>query len=92
MKQELLNLFVWIVAFLTFELPAKDVWGIWPWESLSKTVQIGVAWWWPIAVYVVLFMGVLLGHFEFDWSVRYVLMVTFLGVCLVASHLIGHFV
>ena len=87
--REWLSLSVWIGAFLILELPAKDVFGLWPWYSLSETVQIGVAWWWPISLYVSLFMFVLLGHFELSWSVRWVLAVAFLGICLIASHLIS---
>lgn len=87
MSRELVSVFVWTAAFLVFELPSKDVWGLWPWYSLSRTVQLGEAWWWPIALYVVLFMAVLLGHFEFDWSYRWVVAVAALGVCLIASHL-----
>lgn len=87
--REWLSLGVWAGAFLVFELPSKDVLGLWPWYSLSNTVQIGVRWWAPIAVYVALFMFVLLGHFELNWRARWVLAVVFLGVCLVASHLIG---
>lgn len=82
---------MWTAAFLFFELPARDVFGIWPWNSLSETVQVGVAWWWPMAVYVGLFMAVLLGHFEFSWSYRWVLAVTFLGVALIASRLLRSF-
>lgn len=86
--REWLSLGVWAAAFLFFELPSKDVFGLWPWYSLSETVQIGVAWWWPISIYVSLFMAVLWGHFEWDWSVRWLLAVAFLGVCLIASRLL----
>jgi hypothetical protein len=51
-------------------------------------VQIGVHWWWPIAVYTGLFMLVLFGHFEFEWSVRWVLAVSFLGVALIVSRVL----
>lgn len=84
------SLLVWTAAFLFFELPSKDVWGIWPWYSLSTTVTTGVRWWWPIALYVVLFMVVLAGHFIFDYSYKWVVGVALLGVALIVSHLIGH--
>lgn len=86
--REWLSLAVWAGAFLLFELPAHDLGGPWPWYTLSETVQIGVAWWWPIGVYTTLFMFVLWGHFEWSWSVRWVLAVSFLGVCLIASRLL----
>jgi hypothetical protein len=86
--REWLSLGVWLTAFLAFELPAKDVFGLWPWYSLSETVQLGESWWWPIAVYVPIFMAVLLGHLVFEWRVRYLLAVAALGVLLIASHVI----
>ena len=87
LNREWLSVLVWTLAFLLFELPAKDVGGIWPWYSLSETIQIGVAWWWPVAVYVGLFMVVLFGHFEFEWGARWVIVVSLLGVLLIASRL-----
>ena len=89
--REWLSLSVWVGAFLAFELPAQDVFGIWPWYSLSKTVQVGEAWWWPIPVYVLIFTSVLLGHLEFDWHVRWLILVALIGVLLIASHLIGRY-
>ena len=86
--REWLSLAVWITAVLFFELPAHDLGGPWPWYTLSETVQIGVHWWWPIAVYTGLFMLVLFGHFEFEWSVRWVLAVSFLGVALIVSRVL----
>ena len=85
---EWLSLGTWTAAFLFFELPSKDVWGLWPWYSLSETVQVGIAWWWPLAVYTALFMVVLLGHFELNWSAGWIIALGFLGACLIASHLI----
>jgi hypothetical protein len=86
---EVRSILVWVGAFLALEIPAQDVLGLWPWYSLSQTVQVGVAWWWPLALYVTLFMFVLAGHFELNWRARYVVAVAFLGVCLILSHLIG---
>ena len=86
--REWLSLGVWAGAFLLFELPAKDVFGVWPWYSLSETVQRGVAWWWPLALYVTAFMLVLAGHFIFEWNVRWVILMSALGVALISSHLL----
>lgn len=86
--REWLSLGVWTGAFLLFELPAKDIFGLWPWYSLSETVQIGEAWWWPIAVYTTVFMAVLFGHLVFSWHVRWLIAVAILGVFLIASHLL----
>ena len=85
---ELRSVLVWTLAFLFFELPAKDVFGLWPWYSLSETVQLGEAWWWPLAVYVPIFMFVLLGHFEFDWSANWIVLLGLLGAALVISRLL----
>jgi len=86
--REWLSLAVWVGAFLFFEIPSKDVFGLWPWYSLSETVQVGIAWWWPLAVYTALFMLVLLGHFELGWPARWIIALGFTGACLIASHLI----
>jgi hypothetical protein len=51
-------------------------------------VQRGVAWWWPIALYVVAFMLILAGHFIFSWNVKWVLLIAALGVALISSHLL----
>lgn len=87
MSKELLSVFVWTGAFLLLELPA--VFGLVPWDTLSGTVRVGESWWWPLAIYVPLFMLVLLGHFELGWSAGWVIAVTFLGVAIIASHLLG---
>lgn len=84
--REWLSLGVWLGAFLLLELPSHDVWGLWPWSSLSETVQVGEAWWWPLAVYVGIFMAVLLGHFEWDWSARWLIILGLAGVALILSH------
>lgn len=86
-----LSLGVWTFAFLLLELPSYDVWGWWPWYSLSVTVEKGEAWWWPIAVYVPAFMLVLLCHFEWGWSAKWVVAMGVLGALLIASHLIGRY-
>lgn len=87
MKQELLNVLVWAGAFLFLELPSKDVWGLWPWNSLSRTVWIGEAWWWPIAGYVAVFMAVLLGHLEFDWSASWLVILGIIGAVGILIHI-----
>lgn len=86
--REWLSLGVWVSAFLIFELPSNDVGGFWPWYSLSVTVKLGESWWWPIAVYVPVFMAVLLGHFELGWSAKWVITAAFLGAALTLSHVL----
>ena len=88
LTRELKSVIVWTLAFLFFELPSKDVWGLWPWYSLSRTVQLGEQWWWPFAIYTAVFMGVLLGHFEFDWSARWVILLGLVGGALAISRLL----
>ena len=86
MKQELLNILVWAGAFLALELPSKDIWGIWPWNSLSDTVWIGESWWWPLAIFTAIFTIVLLGHLEFDWSAHWLIIISVIGALAVAVH------
>jgi hypothetical protein len=86
--REWISVGVWTAAFLLFELPSKDVWGLWPWYSLSETIQVGIAWWWPLAIFTGLFMGVLFGHFEWEWNARWVIAVALLGVALIFSRVI----
>lgn len=90
--REWLSVAVWVAAFLLFELPSKDVGGIWPWYSLSRTVATGEAWWWPLGIYVAVFMAVLLGHFELDWSARWVVVVAVIGVAMIVSRLVQEYV
>ena len=87
-NRELGSVLVWTAGFLLLELPAKDVFGVWPWYSLSVTVENGVSWWWVIAVYVPVFMAVLLGHFELGWSAKWVILMGLLGAALVTSRLL----
>ena len=93
MFRELGSVALWTTAFLLFELPAKDVLGWAPWYSLSKTTELGTSWWWPVALWVALFMFVLLGHFEpTHWSVRWVIAAAVGGLFLISSHLIRRYV
>lgn len=89
--REWLSVGVWTLAFLLLELPAKDLWGWWPWYTLSETVQIGVAWWWPIAVYVGVFMLVLLGHFELNWGAKWIIALAVIGAALIVSRVLKVF-
>jgi hypothetical protein len=76
---------VWTPAFLALELPAH--WGLTPWPTLSSTVWDLIAWWHPMAYFTVLFMVVLLGHFEFHWSAGWVVGAALIGTALIIGHL-----
>jgi hypothetical protein len=84
------SVIAWLGIFLAWELPARDVLGLWPWYSLSKTTELGVGSWWPLAIWLVAFMAILLGHFEpsIHLSWRWVVLAGAAGAALVLSHLI----
>jgi hypothetical protein len=86
MDRLLTGVVVWTTAFLALELPAHFVAG-WPYPTLSRTIWDGVAWWHPVAYFVAIFGFVLLGHFELQWSVRWLLIVTAALVVAVLIHL-----
>lgn len=85
MNKELVSLIVWTDLFLLFELPAH-FWSGCPWYTLSRTVWNGEAWWPPVALYVAGFTAILLGHLEWHWSARWLIVAAFVGACLIASH------
>ena len=87
MTEELRSLIIWTGVFLAFELPAH--YRIVPWYTLSRTVWGGEAWWWPVGVFVAAFTLILLGHLELHWSVRWLLVVSFVGAALFLSHAVS---
>ena len=75
---------VWGTAFFALELPAH--WDKTPWPTLSRTVWDLIAWWHPLAYFTVLFMAVLLGHFEFEWSAKWLILLAVLGTAAIVAH------
>lgn len=88
MSETLRSVLIWTTVFLAFELPAH--YGLVPWYTLSSTVWKGEAYWWPIAVLVLVFTFVLLGHLELHWSVRYLIAVSAAAGALIVSHALEH--
>lgn len=91
MNKETVSLVVWTTVFLAFELPAH-FWSRCPWFTLSQTVWKGESWWWPISIFVLGFIVVLTAHLELHWSVRWLLVITAVGVFLIVSRLLEHLV
>lgn len=89
MTEELRSILVWTAVFLGFELPAH--YKLAPWYTLSSTVWHGEQWWWPVALFVLGFMLVLLGHLELHWSVKWLIVTTLAGAFLFASHALEGF-
>jgi hypothetical protein len=81
---ELRSLLIWSAVFLALELPAH--YRLVPWYTLSSTVWRGELWWWPVAITVAVFTFVLLGHLEFRWSVRWLILVAVVATLLALSH------
>ena len=77
---------MWAPAFFALELPAH--FKLVPWPTLSRTFWDLIAWWHPMAYFVLVAMVVLLGHFEKHWSVRYLIAVALMGTAAAAAHLI----
>lgn len=70
-------LVVFLGVFLALEIPAHDVLGVWPWPSLSRFIWNGIRWWHVVALFVAVFLLVLLGHFELHWAARWLIVVAF---------------
>lgn len=87
MSVELRSLVLWTVAFLALELPAH--FGLVPWRTLSSTVWNGEAWWPPVAIFVLIFTFVLLGHLELHWSARWLIAVAVAIAALLISHILA---
>ena len=79
------GLLVWLPAFLALELPAH--FDLVPWPTLSSTVWIGIKDWHPVAYFVAIAMVVLFGHFEFEWSVGWLIAVAVALSVAVGIHL-----
>lgn len=86
MNIEFRSLVVWTSAFLAFELPAH--YGLVPWRTLSSTVWSGEAWWPPVAIFVLVFTFVLLGHLELHWSARWLIAVSIAIAAVLVSHVL----
>lgn len=84
LNPELRSVLVWTFAFLAFELPAH--YKLVPWSTLSQTVWSGEAWWWPVGLFVLAFVLVLLGHLELHWSAKWLIVVSLAGAALLVSH------
>lgn len=77
-------------VFLLLELPSRDVFGVWPWPSLSWFVWNSIHWWHAIAFLVFLFMLALLGHFEWHWAAKWLIAVAVAtGVMVLARVIVG---
>ena len=76
---------VWLPAFLLLELPAH--WKLVPWPTLSRTVWDAIKWWHPLAYFTALFVAVLLGHFEFEWSAGWLILLALAGSAAIGIHL-----
>lgn len=85
MNQELRSALVWTAVFFTFELP-PIFWHGCPWNTFTGTVRGGVAWWWPVAIWVAALAFILVGHFDMHWSARWLIGFGAFGVVLFASH------
>ncbi len=81
------GLAIWLPAFLGLELPAH--FGLVPWPTLSSTVWDGIRDWHPVAYFVAIAMVVLFGHFEFRWSVGWLIAVAAALTVAVVVHLIA---
>lgn len=78
---------VWGLAFFALELPAH--WNRTPWPTLSRTIWDGISWWHPLAYFTVLFMAVLLGHFEFEWSAGWLILLAVGGSVAITVHVVA---
>lgn len=85
MSRLLWGVAVWLPAFLLLELPAH--WRLVPWPTLSSTVWDGIKDWHPVGYFVALFMAVLLGHFEFEWSAKWLIIAALAGTAAILAHL-----
>lgn len=66
---------------------AAVIW-LWPIFTLSGTGWDGEAWWWPVSIFVAVFVLTLLGHLELHWSARYLIAVGIGATLVIVSHII----
>lgn len=78
---------IFLPVFLALELPAK-LWKGCPWPTLSEFTWEGIQWWHVVGAVVAVFMLVLLGHFEWQWKVRWVIAAAVLGALAISLHLL----
>lgn len=78
----------WLVVFLLLELPSRDVLGLWPWLSLSRTAWDAETDWRPATLFFELFLLVLAAHIVYRLSAAALIAV----VCCAAVCLVAHFV
>lgn len=79
------GLVVWGAAFFALELPAH--WKLVPWPTFSRTIWDGISWWHPVAYFIALACVVLFGHFEFQWSAKWLISTALLGTLAILIHL-----
>lgn len=81
------GIIVWGTAFTLLEIPAhfERV----PWPTLSRTIWDGIKSWHPVAYFVAIFTIVLLGHFEFQWSARWLIVIALALGAAVAIHILA---
>jgi len=80
----------WLAVFLALELPSKDVLGVWPWPSLSRTAWDCEAAWHPASLVFELFLLVLFAHIVWRLSAAaLVAVVVCAAVALTAHFLFG---
>lgn len=85
MSRELRSLLIWTAVFFAAELPPV-FWPGCPWNTFTGTVRGGVAWWWPVSIYVAVFAFVAVGHFDWHWSARWLITAAAFGAALFCSH------
>lgn len=73
-------------AFLPVELAGHF---LHPWPTLSRTVWDSIRWWHPVAGMVAVFLFVLWGHLDRDWSVGYLVVVAALIMVAVVTHAVA---
>ena len=87
MTLELRSVLVWLGAFLALEL-TPIFWPGCPWTTFTGTVRGGISWWHALAIYVVVFLIVLGGHFDYGWRARYLILLAVIGAVLIGTRAI----
>lgn len=77
---------VFLPVFLTLELLGE--FRAVPWPTLSEFTWDSIQWWHIVGAIVAAFLFVLLGHFEWRWPARALIITAVIGAAVIAVHLI----
>lgn len=85
MSKTLISVLVWLPLFLSFELTAV-FWTGCPWYTFSETFWKLIAYWHPFWYFTALFFVILIGHFGYHWSAKYLILIGALGIGGILVH------